>query len=239
MRGWGLRNFVPGCGRSTLEVGGGYDDDKYAGLIVTNYLQARELESKDEKSGQLILPLVVSQLSDKPLTVLDFGGGAAAGLFSILDQVPNLDLAKLSYVLVETPAMCRAVRERIVPVLPPMPVTIVEEIPASLAGPSIVSIGSAIQYIPAYRETLARLARLSPQLIIVSQTPMTDGPTSTWEQLHPYGKIEARILNRGEFIADMKSLGYACIFKTAYNVPVKDEGGPAFRTHMVFRLLSN
>ena len=238
-RGIGLHSFVPGRYPSVADVGDGYDDGKYAGLIVTNQLRARKSESNDERSWYLILPLVVSQFPDKPLTILDFGGGAATGLFSILDQVTGLDLAKLSYVLVETPAMCRAVRDRIVPVLPPLSVKIVEEIPTSLAAPLIVNVGSAIQYISAYRETLARLAGLSPQFIIISQTPMTDGPTSTWQQLHPYKKIEARIFNRSEFIAEMRPLGYACIFMTTHKSPVTDENGPAFRTHMIFRLSSN
>ncbi|MBI2713829.1 MAG: hypothetical protein HYX37_05160 [Rhizobiales bacterium] len=238
-RGIGFHAFVPGRNPSTADVGEGYDDDKYAGLIVTNQLRARKSESNDDRSWYLVLPVVVSQFFDKPLTVLDFGGGAATGLFCILDQVTGLDLAKLSYVLVETPAMCRAVRDRLVPVLPPLPVKIVEDIPTSLASPLIVNIGGSIQYISAYREALARLAGLSPQLIIISQTPMTEGPTSTWQQFHPYKKIEARIFNRSEFIAEMRSLGYACIFMVSHSAPITEKNGPAFRTNMIFRLDSN
>jgi putative methyltransferase (TIGR04325 family) len=237
LRGIGYHTSVPGRSQSVAGVGDGYDDDKYVGLIVTNTLRARKSEPNDDRSWYLILPSVVSQFLDESLTILDFGGGAATGLFCILDHVTGLDLAKLSYVLVETPAMCRAVRDRIVPVLPPLAVKIVEDIPTSLAAPLIVNIGSSIQYISAYRETLARLAGLSPQLIIVSQTPMTDGPTSASQQLHPYKKIAARIFNRSEFVAEMRSLGYACIFMVDHNVP--EENGPAFRASMIFRLYSN
>ena len=92
--------------------GDGYDDDKYAGLIVTNQLRARKSGSNDEKSG-ISFCRWSFPVPDKPLTIPDFGGGAAAGLFSILDQVTGLDLAKLS-VLVETPR-CAGRSHRIVP----------------------------------------------------------------------------------------------------------------------------
>jgi putative methyltransferase (TIGR04325 family) len=230
----GSHAIMPHRDPSVVDVGDGYDDDKYARLIVADKLQARKSESNNDRSWYLILPLVVSQFIDESLTVLDFGGGATTGLFCILDQVTGLDLSRLSYVLVETPAMCRAVRAGIVPVLPPLAVKIVEDIPASLAGPLIVNIGGSIQYIPAYRETLARLAGLSPQFIIVAQTPMTDGPTSSWQQVHPYGQIAARMFNRSEFLAEMRSLGYACIFMVDHNAGPHGEG-PTFRSSMVFR----
>jgi putative methyltransferase (TIGR04325 family) len=233
-RGIGSLTFTPRRDTSVTDVGDGYDDDKYAGLIVADKLRARKSDPNSDRSWYLILPLVVSRFLGESLTVLDFGGGAAAGLFCILDQVAGLVPSRLSYVLVETPAMCRAVRDKIVPALPPLAVTIVEDIPANLAAPLIVNIGSAIQYIPAYRETLVRIASLSPRFIIVSQTPMTDGPTSTWQQHHPYRKISGRMFNRSEFISEMRSIGYACIFMVDHKAGGEGEG-PAFRTSMVFR----
>jgi putative methyltransferase (TIGR04325 family) len=214
------------------------NDDEYAGLIVTNKLRAMKSETYENRSGHLILPLVVSQLLEESLTILDFGGGAATGLFSILDQVTGFDLTKISYVLVETPAMCRAVRDKIVPVLPPLSVKIVEDIPSSLAAPLIVNLGSSIQYMPAYRETLARLAGLLPQLIILSRTQMTDGPTCVQQELHPYKKIVSWIFNRSEFIAEMRSLGYACTFKIDHRASRTDMDGPQYgtKTSMIFRL---
>jgi hypothetical protein len=64
-----------------------------------------------DDTGQLILPLLASQFSGS-LTVLDFGGGAGVGLASIR-KFSRLDRTALLYVLVETPAMCRSVRNEI------------------------------------------------------------------------------------------------------------------------------
>jgi len=57
--------------------------------------------------GLLLLPLLVAELLSRKgetLTVLDFGGGAASGLKQIFEHVPNPDLARLRYILVETPS---------------------------------------------------------------------------------------------------------------------------------------
>jgi putative methyltransferase (TIGR04325 family) len=240
-RGMGFSLSVPSCYPSVedAECGDAYNDDEYARLIVANKLQAMKSETYENRSGHLILPLIVSQFFDKPLTILDFGGGAAAGLFSILDQTIDLDLTKISYVLVETPAMCRAVRDKLLPVVPPLSLKIVEDIPPSLAAPLIVNLGSSIQYMPRYQEILARLASLSPQFIIVSRTKMTDAPTCVQHELHPYKKVVSWIFNRSEFIAHMRSLRYACIFKIDHRASRTNTDGPQYgtKTSMVFRRL--
>jgi putative methyltransferase (TIGR04325 family) len=169
VRGIGFHTFE-GNYPSLVEVPCGkdsYDDDNLAQLIagarLENLKSAGATKKITDSTGTLILPLVVSQLLAEPLTVLDFGGGAGVGMVSILDHVSRLDLSKFSYVIVETPAMCRAVRDKIGPILKAKLgtssfVEVVEDIPASIAGPLIVNMGSAIQYISPYRETLSRLA---------------------------------------------------------------------------------
>lgn len=61
-----------------------------------------------DDTGKLILPLLASQFAGR-LTVLDFSGGPAVGLANILRYADRLDFSRFSYVLVETPAMCRVV----------------------------------------------------------------------------------------------------------------------------------
>jgi hypothetical protein len=105
--------------------------DPWAQTIVAGWQQNLKTATGPtcDDTGKLILPLLASQFAD-PLTVLYFGGGAGIGLANIL-KFACLDLSRLSYVLVETPAMCRAVRREI----GAHSWTVVEQIPDTLPAP--------------------------------------------------------------------------------------------------------
>jgi len=185
-----------------------------------------------DNTGKLILPLLVSQFPGA-LTVLDFGGGPGAGLANILRYTRNLDMSRFSYVLVETPAMCRAVRSEI----EVRSGTAVEEIPDQLSAPLVVHAGSSLQYVSDYRAALARLARLAPELFIVSQTPMTDDPTYARQVLNiPHRKLATWVFNRAELVAEMQSLSYRLTFAVDHDLPLthKNAPGPSVMASMVF-----
>ena len=224
-----------------------YDDDEIAQLVVASTVRHLESAGATKKiidgTGHLILPVIVAQFLNERLTVLDFGGGPAVGLFSILDHVPALDLAKFSYVLVETRAVCRAFRTTIEPALMnklgrSCSVEVAEAIPASLGGPLIVNAAGVIHYISDYRDALSKLASLAPEFFIVSQTPMTDGPTYARQQLNtPHKKLAAWVFNRADFLSEMKRLGYRSIFAVDHDLPLthKNAPGPSSVVSMVFR----
>jgi hypothetical protein len=112
-RGLGAHTFE-GCYPS-IEAApcgpGRYDDDAIAAAIVAG--ARRELDAIEtpapmiDDSGQLLLPMIVSQFSG-PITVLDFGAGPARGLINILRHAPRIDRSALRYIIVETEAVCRA-----------------------------------------------------------------------------------------------------------------------------------
>ena len=185
-----------------------------------NSLDAPPRPTVDE-NGKLILPLLVSQFSE-PVTVLDFGGGPAVGLAKILQYTRQRPL-QVSYVLVETPAMCGAVRGEIAR----RSGKVVEEIPDVLPQPSIVNASSSLQYISDYRGTLARLAKLAPKFFIVSNTPFTDCPTFARQVLNtPHRKIASWVFNRGEIVAQMKALGYGPVFGVDHDLPLTHGNAP-------------
>jgi putative methyltransferase (TIGR04325 family) len=182
--------------------------------------------------GRLYLPLLASQFSG-PLTILDFGGGPAAGLADIL-RFARLDVAQLTYVLVETPGMCRAVRDGFAG----FRATAVEEIPDALSGPLIVHAGSSIQYVPDYRVTLARLTRLQPDCFLVTQTPMTAGVTYARQVLNtPHRRIASWVFNRVQFVGELQALGYRLVFSVDHDLPLTHANapGPSAMASMAFR----
>jgi putative methyltransferase (TIGR04325 family) len=199
------------------------EDDPWARLIAADW--RRNLETAPgptrDDVGRLYLPLLASQFAG-PLTVLDFGGGSVAGLAAIL-QFSRLDVSQLTYVLVETPDMCRAVRDE----LEGFRATAVEEIPDALPRPLIVHAGSSVQYVPDFRATLARLARLEPACFLITRTPMTEGATYARQVLNtPHRKIASWVFNRVEFVGELQALGYRLVFSVDHDLPLTHAKAP-------------
>jgi putative methyltransferase (TIGR04325 family) len=185
-----------------------------------------------DATGKLILPLLVSQFAG-PLTVLDFGGGPGTGLANILRYAHGLDPSRIFYVLVETPAMCRAVRGEI----EAHSGRVVEEIPDALPGSLIVHAGSSLQYVADYQATLSRLASLKPDLFVLAQTPVSGCATYARQVLStPHQKLASWVFNRLELIAGLDVRGYRLIFSVDHDLPLthRNAPGPSVMASMVF-----
>lgn len=214
---------------------GQYDDDALAEGIAMAVEQLRTpgLLRTFDKEGRSILPLIAGQLRKQTVAVLDFGGGPCRGLQLIVDHVPALDPSNFSYTLVETPALCRAIKRRIEPILverfkTASFVEIVGEIPTANKHWSIVNASSVIQYISDWRSAAAQLATLNPDYFIIGLTPFTDAPTYARQQLNiPHRRIATWVFNRNEFLSTMHGLGYQPTFEADHDVSVTYANAPA------------
>lgn len=215
----------------TKERDGG---DPWAGTIGPGWRDTfrAPLTPMIDDNGKLILPLFVSQF-DRSVTVLDFGGGPAVGLAWIL-RTATVQPGQVSYVLVETPGMCRVVESELLQ----HSARAVSEIPASLPLPLIVHAGSSLQYIEAYRGVLARFAALAPDLILLTNTPVTELPTYARQVMNaPHRRIASWVFNRHELIETMRSLHYDLRFFVRHQLPLthKNAPGPSEIASLVFR----
>ena len=184
-RGLGTHTFE-GCYKSLADVPcgeGRYNDDALAADIVSSLERLRTPDARPtlDDRGRFILPLLVGHFCHQTMMVLDFGGGPCTGLRLIADHVPDLDLSRLSYQLVETPALCRAIKSRINPILSERFrtasfVEISKSIPAAAQGSIIVNASSAVQYISDWRSTVAQLTALRPDYFIVGLTRVFRSP---------------------------------------------------------------
>ena len=224
---------------------GKYDDDALAEEIAGAVEQLRTPDPHPtfDSEGRSIFPLIVAQLHQPETAVVDFGGGPCTGLRLIADHVPDLDLSRFSYKLVETPALCRAIKRRIEPVLlerfrTASFVEISDEIPSASKGGAIVNASSVIQYISDWQSLVKKLAALDPQYFVVGLTPFTDAPTYARQQLNiPHRCIATWVFNRQEFFSVMRELGYRRVFEADHDVAVTYASAPAkssFRS-VVFR----
>jgi putative methyltransferase (TIGR04325 family) len=198
-----------------------------------------------DEAAQLILPSAVSHLlsgDSATVTVLDFGGGAATGLKCIFEHVPNLNSTKLRYILVETPAMCEAVGNRLAGIRKEKFenasfIKVKQEIPVGLPHPLIVHANSSIQYVSNYQAVLLALLALAPEIFIVAHTPVSDAPTYAQQQLNnPHRKLARWIFNRASLISEIEKAGYRLTLIFDQDVPVtyKKAPGPLNDVSMVF-----
>jgi putative methyltransferase (TIGR04325 family) len=140
--------------------------------------------------------------------------------------VTNLNLERFSYTLVETPALCRAIKRRLDPILlerfkTTSFIEVSDSVPAASQGRVIANASSVIQYISDWRSTVRQLAALSPDYFIVALTPFTGAPTYARQQLNiPHRRIATWVFNRDEFLSVMRGLGYWPIFEADHDVPV-------------------
>jgi putative methyltransferase (TIGR04325 family) len=186
----------------------------------------------DDHAGRTFLPLVVSLI--RPATVIDFGGDVCVGLSRIKAHCPPGVVSGLSYVLIETPAMCEALRGRIAGV------TVTDDIPTpdQVTHPLVVNASSSLQYVNDWRGTLKRLAALKPQAFIISLTSFTDEPTYALRQTNsPHRRLASWVFNRAELIAAMAQSGYRQVFTVEHDLPVTYKGviGPRVFRSIVFQ----
>jgi putative methyltransferase (TIGR04325 family) len=202
-----------------------------------------------DNAGRLILPLVFSQLlygTRGTVTILDFGGGAAEGLKMIFEHVPNVDLPRCNYILVETPAMCGAIRDRLAAIQKERFgsgsfIEARDTIPASLPHPLIIHASSSLQYISDYRDLLSRLLALAPEIFVVAHTPVSDAQTYACQQTNiPHRKLARWVFNRGQLISEIEKAGYrlALTFDHEVLITYKKAPGPETDVSMIFYRLA-
>jgi putative methyltransferase (TIGR04325 family) len=228
----------------------GYDVDELAAKTASPFLEwlqnaggPKAKERVDLTARLLILPLVVSQFIEGPLTVLDFGGSGCLGLTQILDHVPKLNLKMFRYINIDTSATCRFIREPVETILKSKFgtssfVTITEGIPEIILNPPlIVNAANSLQYVFDYHALLLRLSRLAPEIFIISCTPVSDQPTYACQQAIHGHLTACRVFNRAELNSEMEQLGLRLEFTVNHVIPLtfKDTPGPFSFASMVFR----
>lgn len=208
-----------------------------------------------ETNGRSILPLLAAvQLHDSgTLRVVDFGGGLGVGLVHCLNRlttsiVTAIHAGVFEFHIVETPAMCTAIRPILVQRLRERFGTadflhVHELVPSLPLPPSIVNVATSIQYIPDYLRTLSELAALGPKYIVFSETPMRVGERYARMQNNmPRCKLAQWVFNYADFVSEMSSRGYSEVFRASHDLPLSHRnpppGAPTHVVSIVFRRIA-
>jgi putative methyltransferase (TIGR04325 family) len=216
-----------------------YEDDDYVQTVAIafrNNLAEINLAPVDTNDGPL-LSLAVADLSGE-VTVIDFGGGPARGLFDMAKRLS--DISHVRYVLIDPPATCKALRAIDASILKKRvrSFEIESDIPATVEGTAIANLAIVIQHIEDWRGTLGRIAALRPRTIITSVVPNSERPTYL-RQLFPMPdkRMAEWVFNRLEFVGMLQHLGYKLVYGADHKItyPHRNAPGPSVYSSFVFK----
>ncbi len=201
----------------------GADNSAFNGGVWIEKLTARVEQARAQSQGPAAiapiaetrdsaLPVIAAAIArrDKPLRILDFGGGTAQSYFPLLQMLPSDQ--PLEFMVVENEAVCRIGRNLLAG---DTRVSFHTEI--SLQDKfDIVHFGSSLHYIDDWLTALERILKSNPAFLLFADLPAADNETFVTVQNY-YGKrIPVRFWNVREFIALVEKFGYELVFKARF-----------------------
>ena len=158
--------------------------------------------------NQYPLPLLIAFLAaEKPVSVLDFGGGLAQTYLATRATVTNLK--NVIYYVLEFGSMARVGRN----IFPDdAHVNFIESFEAAPGSVDIVHAGSSFQYVDDWKSLLERFASLKPRYIAFGNLLAGDiRPCVTFQNYWSH-RIPVRFHNFREVMDVLEELGYRLIF---------------------------
>lgn len=157
----------------------------------------------------LLASLVAS--CDRPVRILDFGGGMGIGFANVRRCTSN-GLA-LDYLVVDNEASCARGRQ----LLKDFPsVTFTPDLPEESTGVDIMVLSGVLQFVEDYENLLTTLAKHQPSLWLFTFLPAGDIPTFASAQRNVPGSIlPVWFFNLDELKTKIEALGYRLVFKSA------------------------
>lgn len=141
-------------------------------VILKNKFRIKALESSEVITGREFqaIALLNYVYIGKPLTIVDFGGGAANHFYLCEKFIPE---KIATWVVIETPGMvASSKREFQHPKLCFM--DDLRKVSLAVAKPDVVFSSSALQYTPDPLKTMCNLLALDPRNLIITRTPLTE-----------------------------------------------------------------
>lgn len=169
-------------------------------------------------------PVVACTLQHAPsVSVLDFGGGLGIGYLTLLESIPGV-AERLEYHIVEIPAVCETGRQLFASV---PRLTFHEHLPEPRHARAftIVYSSSALQYVPDWRNLLAKLAGYGPEVLLLSDVFAGDIPTFCSLQNYYESRIPQWFLNLRDLTDMLATAGYTFQMKTRASVKLLDRDG--------------
>ena len=188
-------------------------------------------------SENSLLPLLISVLAgadQKPVRVLDFGGGAGISYLAVKYAAPGI--RNLEYTVIEHTALCDAGRRLFAD---DSTIKFINEIPASFDLLDVVIISASLQCVQDYFSVVAKLAALRPRYFLLARLPAGENPTYATAQINLQGKQHAHwLFNVHEVIKMLQDHDYELLFRNVAGEEVnQDKFPPKYRIERCCNLL--
>jgi putative methyltransferase (TIGR04325 family) len=149
--------------------------------------------------------------SDRPVRVLDFGGGMGIGFAKVRRCVSGG--IGFEYFVVDNEESCARGRELLKDF---SCVRFATELPEESTPFDIIVLSGVLQFVEDYEALLTRLARFKPLLWLFTFLPAGDIPTFVSTQRNVPGSIlPVWFFNVEELVAKLETLGYKFVFRSA------------------------
>lgn len=165
------------------------------------------------QTSDYALPFVAALVAqrEKPLRILDFGGGMGTSFFPVVKMLPANQI--IDFVIVENRALCTAGRE----FFKDHPqISFREAIPEPGDSYDIIHCGSSLHYVDDWKGMLDRFAAIKPEYILFADLPAADNRSFVTSQIFHGHSIPVHFWNLDEFISCVQVLGYELILRSRY-----------------------
>jgi putative methyltransferase (TIGR04325 family) len=164
-----VTEVFPSFAAALAACGPGYDDGDIADVIAYKTslaIDQRHLAPEQAINSILALGIAAGEIADRPLKVLDFGGGCGFHYFRV---APTIRIP-LRWAVVETSTMAERAAKLAKGRFDVF--TTIDEAAAALGRIDVVHASSAIQYVPNPLETLKSLAALRAPYFTLARLPV-------------------------------------------------------------------
>jgi len=156
------------------------------------------------------LVATVQQL-ERPVRVLDFGGGMGVG-FASLKRCMAAELP-IEYLIIDNEQSCERGR-RLLADFPS--VRFRSELPRDVASVDVIVLSSVLQFVEEYEKLLRDLSTLKPSHWLFTFLPAGDIPTFASAQLNVPGSVlPVWFFSLNELVQKIEALSYRLVFKSA------------------------
>ena len=164
-----------------------------------------------------LLPLLIASVNNKPIRVLDLGGGGGATYLDILESIQMSNVEYFVHDLPETMDMGRRIFSKLN--YKKYDIRFVDDW-SYIDTLDIVYLGSALQYLPDYQTTLLDLIKMKPKWFLLTDYFMGEYPTYATAQVNMRGRRMAfRVFQLAEIVTTLANDTYQLVYKSTNYQP--------------------